>query len=154
VASPNAVDVEVINAVKAPVTAGSIRSVVVRAAKLPEIAARLPGLPVTLAIRLSDDAELRRLHCDYSADDSVTDVLSFAGSDNHLGDVAISWPAVVRQAARHRQSLATELALLCVHGFLHLLGWDHATASQHREMSRVTVAALALSGLELASGRL
>jgi ssRNA-specific RNase YbeY (16S rRNA maturation enzyme) len=41
-----------------------------------------------------------------------------------------------------------------VHGLLHLLGWDHATAAQRKEMTRLTLAALALSGLKPAPGRL
>ena len=86
--------------------------------------------------------------------DSATDVLSFAGSGHHVGDVAISWPATLRQAQQYGHPDQTELALLGVHGFLHLLGWDHASAAQRKEMSRLTVAALALSGLKLAPGRL
>src|SRR5579859_638173 len=124
------------------------------AARLAEVAARLPVGPSTLALRITDDSELRRLNRDFSAHDAVTDVLSFQGEDGHLGDLAISWPAVERQAKTHGHAVDTELALLCVHGFLHLLGWDHATAAQRREMTRITVAALAESGLEVAAGRL
>ena len=47
-----------------------------------------------------------------------------------------------------------ELALLLVHGLLHLLGWDHANAAERREMTRLTVAALARYGIELAPRRL
>ena len=151
---PSSLKIEVINAVRAPVVAAGLRSVINRAARVPEIAARIPAGPQTLAVRLTDDSELRRLNRDFSAEDAVTDVLSFQGDDAHLGDLAISWPAVERQAAEHGHPPATELALLCVHGLLHLLGWDHATASERREMSRVTVAALRESGLELAPGRL
>ncbi len=114
----------------------------------------MPNGPATVAVRITDDSELRRLNRDFSAHDVVTDVLSFQGEDGHLGDLAISWPAVRRQAEVHGQAVDTELALLCVHGFLHLLGWDHATAAQRREMTRITVAALAESGFELAPGRL
>jgi probable rRNA maturation factor len=42
-----------------------------------------------------------------------------------LGDVAISWPHVVAQAAEYGHSDARELAFLTVHGVLHLLGYDH-----------------------------
>ena len=145
---------EVVNAARAPVPAVYVRSVLRAAARLPEIAARLADKPSTVAVRLTDDAELRRLHGEFSAEDSATDVLSFSGADDHLGDLAISWPAVVKQAHAHGHPPLTELALLCVHGFLHLLGWDHATRPQRREMTRVTMAALALSGVSLAPGRL
>ena len=81
-------------------------------------------------------------------------MLSFAGSHQHIGDLAISWPMVGRQAREYGHPENVELALLCVHGLLHLLGWDHATAAQRKEMSRVTIAALAPSDLRPAPGRL
>jgi len=146
--------VEVVNAVLAPVTPARLRSVFRKAAQVPEVAARLGAGPATIAVRITDDSELRRLNRDFSAHDAVTDVLSFQGDRGHLGDLAISWQAVLRQAKRHSHSAETELALLCVHGLLHLLGWDHATAAQRREMTRITVAALAEAGFALAPGRL
>jgi probable rRNA maturation factor len=150
----SALKVDVDNAVRAPVAPARIRTVIRKATHLPEVGARLPDGPTTLAVRLTDDSELRRLNRDFSAHDSVTDVLSFQGEGAHLGDLALSWPAVMRQAEIHGHSAEIELALLCVHGLLHLLGWDHATAGQRREMTRITMAALAESGIELAPGRL
>jgi len=146
--------VDVVSAARAPVIATYVRSVIREASHVPEVAARLPLGRPTLAVRLTSDAELRRLHRDYSSDDTVTDVLSFRGDGDHLGDLAISWPAVNRQASEYGHPARTELALLCVHGFLHLLGWDHATAAQRREMTRVTLVALSRCGLEPAPGRL
>ncbi len=153
-ADQNRLDVVVIKAVRAPVAPAFARSVLERAASLPELAARLPNGTATIAVRLTSDGELRRLNRAYAGNDSVTDVLSFAGSDSHLGDLAISWPMVVRQAAEFGQPARTEVGLLCVHGMLHLLGWDHISGSERREMSRLTVAALKLSGLSLVPGRL
>jgi len=153
-AGQHRLDVELIKAVRAPVPATFARSVLVRAATLPELIARLPDGPATVAVRLTSDDELRRLNRAYAGTDAVTDVLSFAGSDNHLGDIAISWPMVVRQAEEFGEPALTEFGLLAVHGMLHLMGWDHATPSERREMSRLTVAALKMSGLNLAPGRL
>ena len=147
-------EVEVVKAVRAPVAPAFVRSVLEGAASLPELVARLPDTTATIAVRLTSDAQLRRLNRTYAGHDAVTDVLSFAGSDNHLGDLAISWPMAVRQAEEFGQPALTELGLLCVHGMLHLLGWDHASVSERREMSRLTVAALRVSGLRLAPGRL
>lgn len=149
-----ALDVEVVKAARVPVAASFVLDVLVRAASIPEVAARLPDGEATVAVRLTGDRELRRLNRDYAGQDSVTDVLSFAGSGEHLGDLAISWPAAVRQARAFGHEPETELALLCVHGFLHLLGWDHATTLQRREMNRLTRAALKLSRLSLARTRL
>ena len=150
----NRLEVEVIKAVRAPVAPAFARSVLEHAASLPELVARMSPETVTLAVRLTGDRELRRLNRAYAGNDSVTDVLSFAGSGNHLGDLAISWPMVVRQASEHGHPALTEFGLLSVHGMLHLLGWDHDTISGRREMSRLTVVALRLSGLSVAPGRL
>ena len=146
--------VEVIKAVRAPVAPSFVRSVLTRASSLPEVVARLPEGISTVAVRITGDRELRRLNQEYAGNDLVTDVLSFAGTGDHLGDLAISWAMVVRQAAEYRHPLLNECGLLCVHGMLHLLGWDHATARERKEMSRLTLSALGLSGLPLAPGRL
>ncbi len=143
-----------IKAVRAPVAPAFARSVLGHAASLPEVVARLPEGTCTIAVRITGDRELRRLNKAYAGNDSVTDVLSFAGSHDHVGDLAISWETAARQAAEYGHPPPTEFALLCVHGMLHLLGWDHASVAERREMSRLTVAALQLSELRLAPGRL
>lgn len=153
-AEPAALQVEVFKAVRATAPPALIRRVLLSATAVPEIGARLGAGPSTVAVRLTTDAELQRLNRSYAGEDHATDVLSFAGSGDHLGDIAISWPAVVRQSTEHGHPPANELALLCVHGLLHLLGWDHASARERKEMSRLTVEALELSRLRLASGRL
>jgi rRNA maturation RNase YbeY len=146
--------VEVIKAVRAPVEPSFVRSVLDRASSLPEVIARLPEITSSIAVRITGDRELRRLNHEYAGKDSVTDVLSFAGSGDHLGDLAISWAMVLRQATEYGHAPLTECGLLCVHGLLHLLGWDHTTAAERKEMGRLTVSALALSDLVLAPGRL
>lgn len=92
---------------------------------------------VEVSIYVTTAEEVQQLNRDYRAKDAPTDVLSFAddGADSpfvlppdmprFLGDVAISWPHVVAQAAEYGHSDARELAFLTVHGVLHLLGYDH-----------------------------
>jgi len=143
-----------VKAVTAPVPPRFIREVLLRAAAVPEVAARLPADASTVAIRLTDDAEMADLNRTYADEPGATDVLSFAGAGDHLGDVAISWPATERQAARYGHDAKSELALLAVHGFLHLLGWDHMVARERKEMNRLTVEALRRSRITLAPGRL
>ena len=149
-----ALEVDVVKAVSVPVPPSFVRSVIERAASIPEVAARLPDGAATVAVRLTGEAELRRLNRDYGGEDASTDVLSFAGSGGHVGDLAISWPAVMRQSRSYGHPAETELALLSVHGLLHLLGWDHGTAGERTEMNRLTRAALKASGMSLARGRL
>ena len=139
--------------------ASRLRAVLRAAAGVPEVSARLPAQPA-LTLRVTGDRELRRLNRQFLGEDAVTDVLSFpAGEDaaepGYLGDIALSWPAVVRQSAEYRHPVEVEAALLGVHGLLHLLGWDHTTPSEEREMWRLTRAALAAAGIpEVGAGRL
>jgi probable rRNA maturation factor len=134
----NVLEVEVVKAVAAPVTAAFVRGVVRRAARVPELAARLPEGEATVAVRITDDEEMRRLNRTYADDDHATDVLSFEGGGAHVGDIAISWPRVVVQAQEWGHTEKDELAVLLVHGLLHLLGWDHATPTETEEMWRLT----------------
>ena len=147
-------NVDVVKAVRADVRPSFIRDVLTRAAAVPEVAARLPDAQSTVAVRLTADAEMQRLNTAYAGEPHSTDVLSFAGSAGHVGDIAISWPATLRQAAEYGHDATAELALLAVHGLLHLLGWDHATPPEESEMTRTTLACLARADLEPAAGRL
>src|SRR5437763_16918308 len=106
----------------------------------------MPVAEASIAVRLMGEAEMRLLNRTFAGEDHATDVLSFNGSGDHLGDLAIAWPAVVRQARKSRHAQRTELALLCVHGLLHLLAWDHATAPHARAVARLALAALAAAG--------
>jgi rRNA maturation RNase YbeY len=148
------VRIEVTKTMRGTPPAAFIKEVLAQAATVPEISARLSSGAASVAVRLTSDAELRRLNRTYAGDDHATDVLSFAGDGEHLGDIAISWPATVRQAEEYGHPETTELALLSVHGLLHLTGWDHASPSERKEMNRLTVAALKASRIKLATGRL
>ena len=144
----NVIEVDVVKAVPAAVRPAFIRKVLKSATRVPEIAARLPEDKTEIAIRITDDGEMELLNRTYAGEAHATDVLSFEGIAGHLGDVAISWPAVLDQSARWGHDSNTEAAFLAVHGLLHLLGWDHLTLAQAAEMMRLTHAALALAGLK------
>src|SRR6266508_6828703 len=103
-----------------PVPVRFVRTVLLGAASVPDVAARLPEAATTLAVRITDDGELERLNRTYADVAQATDVLSFAGTGSHLGDIAISWPAVERQASAHGPDPKTEVALLAVHGLLRV----------------------------------
>jgi probable rRNA maturation factor len=150
--------IAVLNAARVAGAPAEIRSAIEAAASLPEVAARLPTAGWDVAVRISGDQELRRLNRRFLGDDHPTDVLSFPteerGPSAHLGDIVVSWAAVRRQAADYGHGDRVELALLAVHGFLHLLGWDHATVTEDAEMARLTLAALRRGGTQIAGGRL
>jgi len=96
-----------------------------------------------LSILLCDDATIRKLNRRYRKINKPTDVLAFPmregpGPDLHggvLGDVVISLPTATRQARQHDRPIIEEVTALLAHGLLHLLGYDHATPSEEREMT-------------------
>lgn len=69
-----------------------------------------------------------------------TDVLSFAFHDvkpqtNLLGEIFINWDDVFKQSKINKTSIFQELAILCIHGLLHLLKYDHLTAKGYKMMN-------------------
>ena len=92
-------------------------------------AARRLRVSGELALVFAGDGVLKRLNGRYRGKDRPTDVLSFPGPGGAegLGDVLISMPAAERNARRLSRTLAQELDVLALHGFLHLLGYDHET---------------------------
>ena len=111
-----------------------------------------------VSLLLTDDETVHTLNREYRGQDKPTDVLSFAQRDQRadappppsqnisnfssadfvelLGDVVISVETAERQARQHEVSLDEELALLTVHGILHLLGYDDMTDDGAEEMQR------------------
>ena len=93
-----------------------------------------------------DDEEIHRLNKEYRHVDKGTDVISFAFEDNEkvryndirvLGDIYICIPQMKRQAISYGHSEKRELSFLCVHGLLHLLGYDHMTEEDERKMFKL-----------------
>lgn len=86
-----------------------------------------------VAVCLVGDATMSGLNRRWRNKVSTTDVLAFpAGDDDpeggiHLGDLVISVPRAAAQASERGHSLAREIRILLLHGYLHLLGHDHET---------------------------
>ena len=82
-----------------------------------------------VALVLTRDAPVRRLNARYRHQDKPTDVLSFPGPGGAagLGDIVISLDTAARNAPRFGRTLSEELQVLTLHGFLHVLGYDHET---------------------------
>jgi probable rRNA maturation factor len=101
-----------------------VRRVLSRAARL-----AVPPAP-EVSVLFCGDARMRELNRRYRGRDRSTDVLAFpAGPEapDLLGDIAISVPYAAREALRRREPRAREIDRLLLHGFLHLLGYDHET---------------------------
>ena len=116
--------------------------------------------PLELGIWITNESEIQTLNRTYRNVDSATDVLSFSADDDedtpfvqapgtvrHLGDIAISFPHVVRQAEEYGHSRDRELSYLLVHGVLHLLGHDHEDAEDAKRMRQHEEAALGALGI-------
>lgn len=94
-------------------------------------ARRFPDRAQALTVRFIGAEAMRQLNATWRAKDRPTDVLSFPVDaqtetrSQYLGDVAICLAVAQRQARRRRHSLTREVALLGLHGYLHLLGFDH-----------------------------
>lgn len=94
-----------------------------------------------VSVSFVTNEEIRELNRDYRNVDSETDVLSFPMDDDDefdgviiLGDIVLSTQRIIEQANEFGHSLEREMIYLSVHSMLHLLGYDHMTASEKEEM--------------------
>ena len=96
-----------------------------------------------VSVTFTDNAGIKKLNKKYRKIDKETDVLSFPlfdfdGSDeppvdeieNMLGDIVVSLEKAKAQADEFGHSFEREVAFLCVHSTLHLLGYDHETSEE------------------------
>ncbi len=90
-----------------------------------------------ISVLLTDDDTIRQLNHEWRGLDEATDVLSWPGGEMpgaNLGDLAISLGTAARQAAARKMPLHNEVAILGIHGGLHLLGFDDLTDNDREEM--------------------
>lgn len=115
-------------------------------------AAALPAASGEVSVVLTDDARIRKLNRDWRKVDKPTNVLSFpalarpgpgGAPAGLIGDIVIAYETTAREAAAEGKTFAHHLAHLAVHGFLHLLGYDHETDSEAEEMERLETRILA-----------
>src|SRR3989344_4410720 len=106
-------------------------------------AARIVGLrpsALGLSLNLVGAPRMRALNRRYRGHNAVTDVLSFPLGKNvnggimELGDIFICLPRAQQDAESETVSLETKLTFLTVHGFLHLLGYDHISSRDRKKM--------------------
>jgi len=113
-----------------------------------------PTEELAATLLLTDDAAIRELNRIWRGHDRATNVLSFPsdspappGEPRHLGDIALAYETLVREAGEEGKSLPDHAAHLVVHGILHLLGQDHMHEAEAETMERIEVAALARIGV-------
>jgi len=118
--------------------------------KLLQFAAAEEGVAdgAEVSVTIVNNEEIQKINKEYRGKDYPTDVISFAleedgegeieiiGADMPpvLGDIIISVDKAQEQSEEYGHSLMRELGFLTVHGFLHLLGYDHMTEEEEKEM--------------------
>ena len=114
----------------------------------------LPDALVEVSVRLTDDAEMQRLNLDYRGKDKPTNVLSFPQDDPDadaygplLGDIAVAHETVAREATEEGIVFRDHFLHMIVHGFLHLVGYDHLNDDEAEEMEGLETAILARLGI-------
>lgn len=101
------------------------------------------------------DEEMRRLCRQFRGEDRVTDVLSFpADLPGVLGDIVVCLPQARRQAEEAGWATSKEVALLVIHGTLHLLGHEDESEEGRRKMRQKEREVLSLLGIRPEEGRL
>ena len=120
------------------------------------LAAQCTAPNVEMGLVIASQERIRQLNRTYLGRDEPTDVLAFsmlpdlpvAGEPEagtlpfimppdgrlHLGEVIISYPQAVTQAGEHQHSVKREVAILVVHGVLHLLGYEHDEPERESQM--------------------
>lgn len=87
-----------------------------------------------VSVVLTDDAAIRTLNRQWRGIDKPTNVLSFPATKPvgvaFLGDIVIAYETLARECAEENRVFLHHLAHLAVHGFLHLMGYDHTTDSE------------------------
>ena len=106
-----------------------------------------------LGLVIASRERVQQLNWNYLGRDEPTDVLAFSAREEigvdlpsfvqppdgilHLGEVVVSYPQAVIQAEEHQHSVKREIAILIVHGVLHLLGYEHDKPElEHQMMTR------------------
>ncbi|MCK4368704.1 MAG: rRNA maturation RNase YbeY [Dehalococcoidales bacterium] len=114
------------------------------------LAAQGAGAEVEMGLVIATEERVKQLNRDYRGRDEPTDVLAFSAREEvgadlppfvqppdgvlHLGEVIISYPQAAIQAEEHQHSAKKELAILIIHGVLHLLGYEHDKPKLERQM--------------------
>ena len=94
-----------------------------------------------VTIVICNDDTIQELNKSFIGFDKPTDVLSFTSNEidpetgnNYLGDIIISFPTAMAHALLHDHNVIDEIQLLVIHGFLHLLSYDHSSPKEKNNM--------------------
>lgn len=115
-----------------------------------EAAASFESKPGEVAVLLTDDTAIRDMNASWRGIDKPTNVLSFPADSKAaplLGDIAIACETVAREAEQENKPFLDHLAHLSIHGYLHLIGFDHETDREALRMEHLETRILASLGI-------
>jgi probable rRNA maturation factor len=93
-----------------------------------------------ICIRIIDEQESAALNKTYRHKSGATNILSFAYQDDELlGDLAICAPLIIEQAQQQNKELIAHWAHIVIHGYLHLLGFEHQNNQEAAKMEQLEV---------------
>ena len=93
-----------------------------------------------ISVVLTDDKEIQRLNKTFRHQDKPTNVLSFPSKEEReLGDILLSYETVAKEAAMREISPLHHTLHLIIHGFLHLLGYDHEEDKTAHHMEAIEI---------------
>ena len=104
---------------------------------------RFSNKKVSLSLLLSNNKNIKRLNKDFRNKDKSTDILSFPSSkkitisnNTYLGDIIISYEYLDKPKSQNLKLFKEKVIKLFIHGFLHLLGFDHKKNNDYFKMLR------------------
>lgn len=124
----------------------------VRAALARGVSADRSRVPLIVSVQVVGTRRSRALNARYRGKDAPTNVLSFAGAgrlpsgERDLGEIIICAPVLAREARAQRKARSAHWAHITIHGVLHLLGLDHQTSREARNMETLETQILETMG--------
>lgn len=108
---------------------------------------------VEVSLLFCDDARIQELNRDFRGQDKPTNVLSFPSPDpletaRFIGDIAVAYETVAREAQEQGKTLKQHCGHMIVHGFLHLLGYDHEEEAEAEAMEAMETRILRRLGVD------
>lgn len=100
-----------------------------------------------LAVVLADDGFVQQLNATYRGKNNPTNVLSFEGEDESLGDIVLAFETIEKEAEDQKKSFRNHSTHLAVHGVLHLLGYDHMKRNEANRMEALEIKILKKLGV-------
>lgn len=124
-----------------------------------DLPVNLEGVPFEISIVLASAPMVKTLNSQYRGIDSATNVLSFpthnspgvpeqTNGDYLLGDIILSYETIAQEAKEQEKDLKAHLSHLVIHGFLHLLGYDHEEDADAEIMESLEIEILSTIGLK------